>query len=256
MRWGRIDRDIEAHWAYEPDREFTKREALIWLYLHVRYDDGFETLRGAKVYVKRGQLVTSIRHLRRTWNWRTERRVIRFLENLRESGDLLFEKSPLGILITLLKRADRRTIGEVLDRISRDGDTNLLWMQTRPAKVAEDRQFSDIPIPTEEEKELLRVLQGIPGYPADDAKDLQVIRDVREEFPELDVAASLKEYAKIKRYSPLGKNPRLEFYNLCRALEEGRGKRAKRGRTDGKAGKAQGKGEEQDPFDSIAHLFR
>lgn len=34
MRWGRIDRDIEAHWAYEPDREFTKREALIWLYLH------------------------------------------------------------------------------------------------------------------------------------------------------------------------------------------------------------------------------
>ena len=118
MRWGRIDRDIEAHWAYEPDREYTKREALIWLYLHVRYDDGYETLRGAKVYVKRGQLVTSIRHLRRTWNWRTERRVIRFLENLRESGDLLFEKSPLGILITLLKRADRRTIGEVLDRIS------------------------------------------------------------------------------------------------------------------------------------------
>lgn len=44
MRWGRIDRDIEAHWAYEPDREYTKREALIWLYLHVRYDDGFETV--------------------------------------------------------------------------------------------------------------------------------------------------------------------------------------------------------------------
>jgi len=256
LRWGRIDQDIEAHWAYEPDREYTKREALIWLYLHVRYDDGYETLRGVKVFVRRGQLATSIRRLKRTWNWGSERRVVRFLENLQESGDLLLERSPCGILITLLKRAEYQTIEEVRARISQDRDANSFWMQTPSVRDAETRQISDIPPMTEEEKRLIRILQGIPGYPADDTKDLQVIRDVREEFPGIDIAVALEEYTRIKRYSPLGKNPRLSFYNLCRALSERRDEGAKHGRTDGKNPKDERKDEEPDPFDSIAHLFR
>lgn len=253
MRWGRIDRDIEHHWAYEPHRSYTKREALIWLYLHCRYDDGYETLRGVKVWVKRGQMATSFRHLRKVWNWGSERRVIRFLEHLRDSGDLLLEKSPLGILVTMIRRAKPDTIEEVKERILSLGDANPFWTRTDGRQESEVRGTSDV---TDEERTLLRVLWSIPEYPKDEDEDVRLIRDVREEFPGLDIRRVAEEFARMRRYSPMGKNPRLRFYNLCRAFVERGDRGAKHGGVDGANPADEGEGEDEWQDPGIAHLFR
>lgn len=227
--WGRIDREIEYHWAYEPDREYTKREALFWIYLHIRFESGYDNIRGTKVYIKKGQLATSIRRLRKTWNWKTDRKVIKFLEDLVASGDILLEKSSLGVLITVLNRVDSSTIGEVYHRIKTVGVTNKLWMQTTPASNTDQRQPNEgegeksdpLAEATAEQREIIGILQSIPGYPADDEKDLLLIQQISAEYPEVDLLKTAKAYKDWFVFDG-GKSdsPRTSFMKLCEAREE------------------------------------
>lgn len=66
-----------------------------------------------------------------------------------------------------------------------------------------------------EERELLRELRQVPGYPFDAAKDLELVRGLAVDFPDVELATEVKKWRTYKLDKPLrkGDNPRLQLRN-------------------------------------------
>lgn len=85
-----------------------------------------------------------------------------------------------------------------------------------------------VPPCTTEEREILGVLKAVDGYPFDFARDLEHIRALAVEFPQVDLLAEARRWAAYKRDKPLKpkSNPRLQFRNWCeKAMEFGRARK-------------------------------
>lgn len=61
---------------------------------------------------------------------------------------------------------------------------------------------------TDREQEILSVLRSVEGYPADDSKDLQIIRSLAEEFPTVDVLKVARSWQTAKLDEPLERKSR------------------------------------------------
>jgi len=78
------------------------------------------------------------------------------------------------------------------------------------------------PNTTIEEREVLKTLSQVENYPFDYEKDLQFIRDLSVEFPEIDICEEIKKWRTYKIDKPLKKknNPRLQLRNwMAKAVE-------------------------------------
>ncbi|NPV52177.1 MAG: hypothetical protein HPY71_01485 [Firmicutes bacterium] len=83
------------------------------------------------------------------------------------------------------------------------------------------------------ERAILHELKAVPDYPFDYTKDLEYVRTLLPDFPDLDILDEAKKWSVYKRDRPLAKksNPRLQFRNwLEKAREFARERSARRGR--------------------------
>ena len=74
---------------------------------------------------------------------------------------------------------------------------------------------ADLPSVTTEEKEILRVIRDIPNYPFDYQKDIEHIRKLSLDYPDVDLLDEIKKWETWLLDKPLKKrsNPRLQIRN-------------------------------------------
>jgi hypothetical protein len=67
------------------------------------------------------------------------------------------------------------------------------------------------------ERETLNILRGVKGYPFDYRTDLEHIRKLAVDFPDVDILVQARKWATYKLDKPLKRksNPRLQFRNWC-----------------------------------------
>jgi hypothetical protein len=85
----------DGHWAEE--REYTKAEALIYLYARAAYAPHRRPVDGKLIELQPGQLVASLRYLGEAWGW-SKNKVANFLTTL-ENGDTLRTEIRTGITV-------------------------------------------------------------------------------------------------------------------------------------------------------------
>lgn len=107
-------------------------------------------------------------------------------------------------------------------------DTQGRHGATLPNQTEPNHNPPVVPPCTTEEREILGVLKAVDGYPFDFARDLEHIRALAVEFPQVDLLAEARRWAAYKRDKPLKpkSNPRLQFRNWCeKAMEFGRARK-------------------------------
>src|SRR5690606_15839110 len=69
------------------------------------------------------------------------------------------------------------------------------------------------PSPSLQERECLKLLKAVPGYPFDYGQDLEHLRNLAIDFPTVDIISELKKWRAYKMDHPLKKksNPRLQL---------------------------------------------
>lgn len=82
--WIRVDRRLKDHWLWD-EKPVTRVHAWLDLLLSVNHSDKNILFDGAKLTVKRGSLVTSVRKLSLQWGWSRDK-TLRFLRELEKDG--------------------------------------------------------------------------------------------------------------------------------------------------------------------------
>jgi hypothetical protein len=88
----------DGHWAEE--REYTKPEAIVYLFSKAAYKAGRPIVGGKPVAVQPGQLPASVRYLMQAWKW-SNTKVENFLAELQENDTIIVEKTTGQNLITI-----------------------------------------------------------------------------------------------------------------------------------------------------------
>ena len=81
---------------------------------------------------------------------------------------------------------------------------------------------------TTEERENLNTMKSIKDYPFDYQKDLDLLRQLSVDFPDIDIRAQIKRFATYKLDKPLSKksNPRLQLRNWMEKAREFKNERS------------------------------
>lgn len=82
--WIRVDRRLKDHWLWN-EKPVTRVHAWLDLLLSVNHSDKDILFDGAKLTVKRGSMVTSVRKLSVQWGWSRDK-TLRFLRELEKDG--------------------------------------------------------------------------------------------------------------------------------------------------------------------------
>jgi hypothetical protein len=77
-----VDRGIFDHPLFEERREFSRREAWLWLISEAEWKDREKYIGKAKVNLRRGQMAHSLRFIAEAWGWHKSK-VERFLDRLK-----------------------------------------------------------------------------------------------------------------------------------------------------------------------------
>jgi hypothetical protein len=99
--------------------------------------------------------------------------------------------------------------------------------QEPPPDDTAEVPFNEPPVDsTEYERHILRELKSVKNYPFDYAADLEHLRSLAVDFPDIDILAEVKKWRVYKLDKPLEKksNPRLQFRNWCEIALKGRDK--------------------------------
>lgn len=138
--WFLIDRKFFNNFLWTESRDYSKAEAWLDLIYQARYknESTKKMINGQLVEWHRGQLIASIRFLRKRWNWRSNSKVEGFLSML-EKEDMIRRdtKTPIG-RITICnyekyqKPEDTRqdtnktSIGQVKDKTEKKGVNKVI----------------------------------------------------------------------------------------------------------------------------------
>ena len=82
--WIRVDRSLKDHWLWD-EKPVTRVHAWLDLLLSVNHSDKDILFDGAKLTVKRGSMITSVRKLSLQWGW-SRAKTLRFLRELEKDG--------------------------------------------------------------------------------------------------------------------------------------------------------------------------
>ncbi|MFW6145608.1 MAG: hypothetical protein ACOC4Y_02285 [bacterium] len=76
--------------------------------------------------------------------------------------------------------------------------------------------------PSTVEKKILNIFKSVDNYPFDYETDLEHIREISTDYPDIDLLEKAKEWKTYKKDNPLKKksNPRLQFRNWCKKAHE------------------------------------
>lgn len=101
MGFFKVDRSLldSDRWLDEP---FTRAQAWIDIFGLAQHKDSHVRVRGIKIYVKRGQLARSLSTLSTRWKW-SIKKIVRYLKELEEDGDIETQKNNIITLITVKK---------------------------------------------------------------------------------------------------------------------------------------------------------
>jgi len=102
--------------------------------------------------------------------------------------------------------------------------------------TGETSQPPSPPDVTPTERAVLGELKAVPQYPFDYQKDLEHIRDLATDFPDIDLLQEVKKWRAYKRDRPLEakSNPRLQLRNWCEIAHKRLGERMARDKPRGK----------------------
>lgn len=95
-----------------------------------------------------------------------------------------------------------------------------------------------------DERDILKTLKGIEGYPLDYKTDLEYIRQLLVDFPQINIREEIRKFATYKLDKPLKKksNPRLQIRNWMTNAEkfkkEGGNHRERKGAENSRQGEA------------------
>ena len=98
--WIKLYRKITENPLYFSEA-FTRLQAWIDLLIIANHDENFIYIRGNKVEIKRGQIAKTQDTLAERWKW-SRGKVVRFLDELQKSGQIVQQKSKLITLISIV----------------------------------------------------------------------------------------------------------------------------------------------------------
>lgn len=98
--WIKLYRKITENPLYFSEA-FTRLQAWIDLLIIANHDESYIYIRGNKVEIKRGQIAKTQDTLAERWKW-SRGKVLRFLDELQKSGQIVQQKSKLITLISIV----------------------------------------------------------------------------------------------------------------------------------------------------------
>lgn len=120
-----VYRKIQEHWLWDNTEPFDKAHAWIDLIFTARWKEKDVFFGGSLVTVKRGQMVTSIRHLGERWNW-SRTKVITFLDALENDQMIVRKSDTKKTLITIVNYEFYQDLAETDETPkSRQNDTEM-----------------------------------------------------------------------------------------------------------------------------------
>lgn len=99
--WIKLNRSILDHWLWSSDETFSRGQAFIDLLLLAAYADHKAMSHGRMMYLKRGSLITSIRHLSERWHWSKDK-TQRFLIDLETNETIKKVSDTKRTIITIV----------------------------------------------------------------------------------------------------------------------------------------------------------
>lgn len=99
--WIKLNRSILDHWLWSSDETFSRGQAFIDLLLLAAYADHKAMSQGRMMYLKRGSLITSIRHLSERWHWSKDK-TQRFLIDLETNETIKKVSDTKRTIITIV----------------------------------------------------------------------------------------------------------------------------------------------------------
>ena len=91
-----IARNIFDHHLFDEERSFSRLEAWIWLIKETAWKPQGQRTRRGTAHLERGQAVTAVRDLGKTWGW-PKSNVARFLSRLVDEGMIRIKKARVNI---------------------------------------------------------------------------------------------------------------------------------------------------------------
>lgn len=183
----------------------TKAEALMWLMLHVQ-NQPFLILDEA---------------LAQEWGWTVEE-VKSFLSECRHHHAFDFDGTGKGWLVIQPFDYRNEFVSQTLPKDSTNGAANGFKKDERHLPREEVRRMLDAEMASKEERRMLYELEQIENYPLQYKKDLQFLRKLMVEYPEVEMLEEIKKFAAHKLDKPLKKksNPRLALRNWIKIASE------------------------------------
>lgn len=165
--WIKLYRKITENPLYFSEA-FTRLQAWIDLLIIANHDESYIYIRGNKVEIKRGQIAKTQDTLAERWKW-SRGKVLRFLDELQKSGQIVQQKSKLITLISIVNY-ELYQCGSTTESIS-DGTTNNTSdsttdePQTVQQKGQQIGQQTDVNKNVKKNNILSRKLDNIPSPP-------------------------------------------------------------------------------------------
>lgn len=165
--WIKLYRKITENPLYFSEA-FTRLQAWIDLLIIANHDESYIYIRGNKVEIKRGQIAKTQDTLAERWKW-SRGKVLRFLDELQKSGQIVQQKSKLITLISIvnyeLYQCGSTTESTTDSTSNNTSDSTTDEPQTGQQKGQQIGQQTDVNKNVKKNNILSRKLDNIPSPP-------------------------------------------------------------------------------------------
>lgn len=135
--WIKLNRSITSHWLWEDD-VYSRGQAFIDLLIMAAYADHKSNSQGRLMTIKRGSMITSIRHLSDRWGWSKDK-VSRFLACLEEDEIIKKESDTKRTVLTIVNYDKYQGIADT-ERTQNGRKTDTKRTQNGQTKERKERK--------------------------------------------------------------------------------------------------------------------
>jgi len=149
--WIKIHREIQNHWIYKIDGEYSKYHAWSDLLLNANFKDTKIVIKGTVIELSKGQQARSVLTLVKQWGW-SKNKVLRFLDLLKNDGMIDIKTNHLTSVITICNYSSFQngdTAGDTPNETAGDtpGETAGDTQYKKVKKEKNDKEDKNIDIP-------------------------------------------------------------------------------------------------------------